>query len=252
MVKMLRGALLVLSAVCMGFASAALNTTKYSHSKVLKEGTMKIFWRLDADTIHLALEATATGWVGFGLAETTGMAGADIVYYEAASNKLVDSFAMKHAKPTVDSCQDWLLKSAEQIGSTLAVEMSRKLVLSDMQDRNITDDSAEPLLPTAVIAAWGDSEKIDYHCSTCRLAAAVRFFGTGLDFSPMTVLRDNSNLETHDFTVSNHVILEQETEYAEFCFDLKMRLGSDGTTVRAKHDCVCVYKKPKLVEIKVH
>lgn len=87
--------LLLATAVCVGGASAALNTTKYARSKILKENETKIFWTLDKDSIHLALEATAKGWVDFGLAESTGLRGADVVYYEAASNTLIDSFATK-------------------------------------------------------------------------------------------------------------------------------------------------------------
>jgi len=62
---------------------------------------------------QLALEVTATGLVGFGLAETNGMEGADIVYYQVASNTIIDSFATKYGKPTADICQDWQLVSAE-------------------------------------------------------------------------------------------------------------------------------------------
>jgi len=51
----------LLAAVCVGCTSAALDTTKYARSRVLKEGAMKIYWTLDENTIHLALEAKATG-----------------------------------------------------------------------------------------------------------------------------------------------------------------------------------------------
>jgi len=171
--------------------------------------------------------------VGFGLAETMGMAGADIVYYETASQRLIDSFAMKNGKPTTDKCQDWQLVSAEQSRDNLAVEMRRALVSSDTQDRNITNDSAVPLLPNAVIAAWGEGA-IQHHCGTCRVGAAVRFFGAGDDSnvlnSPMHGVRGDTSLETHDITVTNHAIKEQKTEYAEFCFDLQTRLGRANTT----------------------
>jgi len=113
---------IVLALTCLlSGASAALDTSKYARSKVLKANAMKMYWRIEGDTVHLAVEATATGWVGFGLGETTGMAGADIVYYEATSNKLIDSYAVSHAKPTADSCQDWNLISAEKSGNKLVV-----------------------------------------------------------------------------------------------------------------------------------
>jgi len=78
--------------------------------------------------------------VGFGLAETKGMASAYILFYETASQRLTDSFAMKNGKPTTDKCQDWQLVPAEQSHGNSAVEMRRMLVSSDTQDRSITND----------------------------------------------------------------------------------------------------------------
>lgn len=52
------GALLL--AVYLGVASAALDTTKYPRSIILKEGAMKMSWKIDGHMIHLALEATGT------------------------------------------------------------------------------------------------------------------------------------------------------------------------------------------------
>jgi hypothetical protein len=154
---------------------------------------MKIRWSIDGDEINLQLEvsaslsmrvmceitlrrqcialdaaqATATGWVGFGLAETSGMAGADIVYYEAAGNRLVDAHALQYGKPAPDPCQDWKLVAARQENSKLIVDISRKLISGDTMDRNLTYDAA-PMFPTPVIAAWGDSAQINYHCPSCR------------------------------------------------------------------------------------
>jgi len=221
---------IVLALTCLlSCASAALDTSKYARSKVLKADAMKMYWRIEGDTVHLAVEATATGWVGFGLGETTGMAGADIVYYEAASSKLIDSYAVSHAKPTADSCQDWNLISAEKSGDKLVVEMSRRLVSTDTQDRNITNDAAAPLLPTTVIAAWGDTAEIAYHCSECRVAVAVRFFGTG-DDSRLAGLKADTTLKQHVLKVNNKAIAVQETQYAEFCFDVQTLLGRNDST----------------------
>jgi hypothetical protein len=170
-------ALLLLAAVYVGSAAAVLDTTKYPRSHELKAGQMKIYWKVDGDTLKLALEATATGWVGFGLGETKGMKGADIVYYEKAANSLTDAYVKEtSAKPTKDTCQDWKLVAAETTGGKLIVEVSRKLVSDDIkQDRSITNDAA-PLLPTPVIAAWGNDDAISFHGEN-KVGSAVRFFG---------------------------------------------------------------------------
>ena len=52
--------------------AAALDTSAYVRSQELAAG-MKIYWTINAGRIKLALEATATGWVGVGLGETMGM-----------------------------------------------------------------------------------------------------------------------------------------------------------------------------------
>ena len=79
---------------------------------------MKAYWKIEGDLLKLALEATATGWVAFGLGETTGMKGADIVYYEHAEKRVTDAHVLAvDAKPIADKCQDWTLVAAEQNGN---------------------------------------------------------------------------------------------------------------------------------------
>ena len=60
-----------------GFILSYRFSLRREHSR----GDMKAYWKIEGDLLKLALEATATGWVAFGLGETTGMKGADIVYF---------------------------------------------------------------------------------------------------------------------------------------------------------------------------
>eukprot|EP00802_Teleaulax_amphioxeia_P010269 Tamp_10295.p1 GENE.Tamp_10295~~Tamp_10295.p1 ORF type:complete len:498 (+),score=84.99 Tamp_10295:504-1997(+) len=152
------------------------------------------------------------------------MAGADIVYYEHASKKLVDSFSVGNAKPTEDPCQDWTLVKAEQIGGKLTVHVSRKLVSSDTMDRNFTDDSAYPLQLTPVIAAWGDSAGIQYHTTSGRAAAGVRFFGTS-EAEAIEKLKADGSLLTKDVLAENFAVPTTETTYHEFCYDVQTLFG---------------------------
>ena len=93
----------LLAAVCATTVSAVLDTAKYDRSHELKAEHMKIYWKIEGETLKLALEAEATGWVGFGLGETTGMQGADVVYFEKASNTLTDAYVTAtNAKPNPD------------------------------------------------------------------------------------------------------------------------------------------------------
>ena len=130
------------------------------------------------------------------------MKGADIVYYEKAAISLTDAYVKEtSAKPTKDTCQDWKLVAAETTGGKLIVEVSRKLVSDDIkQDRSITNDAA-PLLPTPVIAAWGNDDAISFHGGN-KVGSAVRFFG-GQPLVSLHVVMDLGWLLTgvlgHDF-----------------------------------------------------
>jgi hypothetical protein len=107
-------------------------------------------------------------------------------------------------KPSKDTCQDWKLVAAETTGGKLIVEVSRKLVSDDStEDRSITNDAA-PLLPTPVIAAWGNHSAISYHLKENRVGSAVRFFAN----QPVNSTVDETlsalkagGFETHDFTI---------------------------------------------------
>ena len=192
---------------------------------------MKAYWKIEGDLLKLALEATATGWVAFGLGETTGMKGADIVYYEHAEKRVTDAHVLADdAKPISDKCQDWTLVAAEQNGNKLVVEVSRKLASSDPQDRDITRDDAPPLLPTPVIAAWG-SGKMAYHGQN-RVGGRVRFFGNAAAGNDFAKLNATGDVKTFDFKVSNFAIPADDTRYQEFCFDLQTLLNVDNATAQ--------------------
>ena len=225
--------LLLAAAVCAMNVVAAFETGKYDRSLELKAGHMKIHWKIEGETLKLALEATATGWVGFGLGETTGMQGADVVYYEKASGTLTDAYVTDtNAIPVADKCQDWTLLGSETSGSKMIVELSRKLVPADTaQDRGITNDLA-PNLPTPVIAAWGNTLTISYHSTANRVGTALRFFGAQSSSATDDALAalKAGGFSTHDFLVPNFTVPikssqpvpadDSGTAYMEFCFDV--------------------------------
>ena len=225
--------LLLAAAMCAMNVAAALDTGKYDRSLELKAGHMKIHWKIEGDSLKLALEATATGWVGFGLGETTGMQGADVVYYEKASNTLTDAYVTDtNAMPVADKCQDWTLVGSETSGSKLIVELSRKLVPADTaQDRGITNDLA-PNLPTPVIAAWGNTPTIGQHTTANRVGTTLRFFGAQSSSATDAALAalKAGGFSTHDFLVPNFPVPIQSsqpvpadasgTAYMEFCLNV--------------------------------
>jgi DOMON domain/Copper type II ascorbate-dependent monooxygenase, N-terminal domain/Copper type II ascorbate-dependent monooxygenase, C-terminal domain len=205
-----------------------LNKASYKKSSFLPStsdatvGGVQIHWTVDNEMIHLAVVAQATGWVGFGLAESGSMRGADIILYTAATNTLVDSYVLDQlVKPLPDDCQSWELVNSVVDNGIIIVEAERLLNTTDTQDRTIIDDSSLLIPPTRVIAAWGNDSEPSYHGkSTAR--GSIRFFSTS-DTSDERQLfvedmvkeaQGNFTVSAKDFIIPSDVA----TTYQWFCF----------------------------------
>jgi hypothetical protein len=131
----------------------------------------------NASTLHLAVAAAASGWVGFGISDAGAMPGADIIVYEAASNLLQDYYATSFERPVVDACaSDWTMtNSVVATEGFLAFEAYRLVDTGDPQDRALIDDSSLVVPPTPIIVAWGDQDGMAYHGPN-RARTTIRFF----------------------------------------------------------------------------
>jgi len=202
------------------------NASSYSNSAFLQstgatdEG-VAVHWTLDSKFIHLAVAARATGWVGFGIAESGGMLGSDIVLFEAESNALTDSYVLNVAgAPIPDDCQNWALVSSQSEGGFLIFEAKRLKDTGDPQDRPIKDDSTLDISPHNVIAAWGDTNTVSYHGSNDRVRSTIRFAGQDAGSDLVTFARQVASLSDASFTVRpiDYPVKAVATEYADFCF----------------------------------
>jgi len=231
--------LLALCAAAWPLASCAFSEADYARSQTLGSD-MKIYWNIDGGNIRLALETTATGWVGFGLAEMGRMPGSDIVYYEAASNAITDAYAVGFAAPVRDACQSWALVASENVGGKMRVEMTRALTSGDKADRDIVDDSAWPLEPTKVIAAWGNQATMTYHGTASRAQSTVRFFAPSAPSGPIAAL--NANVASSEYTsfvikpststaASTYAVPAAKTTYWEFDFPVQAASGAQNGSV---------------------
>ena len=157
---------------------------KYQHRHCFGEKAGKdvcMFWKINGEDLELAVATQATGWLGFGLAESGGMIGADIFYYEAETDTLTDAYATAYAKPVPDDCDsDWKLvdKTVDVENNFMAVEIVRALDTGDPQDRPLVEDSDLTIPPSAVIAAWGDDSGMEYHGGN-KARSLVRFYVEG-------------------------------------------------------------------------
>jgi DOMON domain len=123
-----------------------LNNASYNHHTWLGSSSdptlgVSVHWRTDSTHIQLAVAVKASGWVGFGLAESGSMRGADIIMYSAESNELVDSYVLADlVTPMPDDCQSWTLVNSVTQDGFIIFEAYRLLDTGDTQDRPITDD----------------------------------------------------------------------------------------------------------------
>jgi hypothetical protein len=130
-----------------------------AHSQQLGPG-LGITWEIKKvggeEVLVMGIEASATGWVGFGIAESGGMKGADIVYYEAQGNKLVDAFAIGNMQPQSDLCQDWYLYGGEVESGVIRFLAQRLVNTHDESDWPIWKDGEPPLAANrlAYVSKW--------------------------------------------------------------------------------------------------
>lgn len=170
------------------------------------------------------LQANATGWVGFGIAEAGAMMGADILYYEASSNQATDAFALDFVTPTPDYQQDWTLTSASNLNGRITIEAFRLLDTMDSQDTKITNDSWPAIDGTRIIAAWGDSARIQYHGAANRVTGQVRFFNQP-PVDPLSAIRADPTIASFDVVQRNFSIPTNPTTYAYRCAPLSAFWG---------------------------
>lgn len=140
-----------------------------------------VHWKVEDEYVYLAIAARATGWVGFGIAETGGMIGTDMVIFEAAKPyELIDAYTADVRFPQIDDCSnDWQMINSiveYQKDGFIMFETRRLLDTGDSQQDKVIYDDSDVMNPAhRVIAAWGDTEQFGYHTMN-RSRSAIRFF----------------------------------------------------------------------------
>lgn len=134
-----------------------------------------LHWTINDTVLTLGLEVDGQpGWIGFGLSEAGGMAGADIVTVEQLSYDshdwtVIDRRAAAFAEPQGDRQQDYRLTSdVLQDASSTAVVLQRRLTTCDDNDLTVN-----PGVKQNVIWAYGDSW--GYHGPQNRGSSIVTF-----------------------------------------------------------------------------
>jgi DOMON domain/Copper type II ascorbate-dependent monooxygenase, N-terminal domain len=198
------------------YVAADGNTTAGSNG-------VAIHWRVDAvnELLYVAVAARAMdGWIAFGIADAGGMRGSDIVIYETSKpDRLTDAHVLyDRVAPFIDDCQDWTLAASYNEDGFLIFEGIRKFDTKDAQDHIILDDTAINIPAQRVIAAWGDSDTMQYH-STKRARSAVRWFGAVDEQTSFRKLMKEQASGFFDMYLGNFTIPTLETEYVDFCYN---------------------------------
>jgi len=176
-----------------------------------------VHWTIDGDTIRLAVVARAQGWIGLGFSENGGMDGADLMIYEASSDRIIDAYVMDAFVPLIDDCQSWTLEYSERGEHMIIMEASRLLDPQDTQDRALRYDADYEIPISKVIAAWGDGETYGYHGPNV-VRGGVRWHSVGNE-EEAYVEQEIAQFAEGSFEVraKDRRIRERETEYVDFC-----------------------------------
>lgn len=180
--------------------------------------------KVEGSTFHLRMEATNTGWLGFGFAELTSghMKGADMVTaaivdgavrvedrhatfvpttYSSANN-YVNGYTGLTA--TVDTHADWTVVAGGEADGRMFVWLTRPLVTGDQQDRDIVSGM------NRIIWAWHPTDTVAGHTGGgARGSSTAIFFGTEPANSAFPAY---DGKWTHRF--SSYTIPTQVTTYA--------------------------------------
>ncbi|CAM9448244.1 unnamed protein product, partial [Ectocarpus sp. 4 AP-2014] len=114
--------------------------------------------------------------------------------------------------------QDWTLVSAEAGTDGLVFEAERALDTGDSQDHVFVDDSADDVLPTRLLAAWGDSETIGYHAANFAKAEVILYGGIeNSNTDPILELTTDPDVLFFDVTAKNFTVPTNRTHYENSC-----------------------------------
>ncbi|XP_078510093.1 DBH-like monooxygenase protein 2 [Lissotriton helveticus] len=173
------------------------------------EGRVVLRWDFNKTTeeITFELQVATTGWIGFGLSPSGGMAGADIVIggVSPASNQttyFADYHGIGEVPPVKDTVQNYQLDFLSENEGLTTMRVSRKFITCDPFDVDVTANTQR------IIAAYGNSDTIRYHGSSQRFMASVQLLSEAPVSGP-----DPEPSFSYDIKMSNFSIPPDATTY---------------------------------------
>jgi len=187
-----------------------------------KKNSIALHWFIDEvkSELNIAAAVYAKGWIGIGISEAGGMPGADIVVFEARLEDVRDYYVKDdYKRPLLDNCQDWNLIRFIMEDGFLIFEAKRKLNTFDPQDHEIKNDNLPESSPHKVIAAWGNSDDMNYH-GLNYAGDTIRFYGRGKDQDHFADTMERESTGNFFLSMNFHILSYLETSYEFFHFNL--------------------------------
>jgi hypothetical protein len=124
---------------CPPTLDGVINPGEYDFTATFGGGNFKLHWKIDADTILMAMEGKTSGWVTIGFDPETRMQGADMVFGWVTSTdnvRVVDAYATgptgPHPKDTDQGgTSDVLCFGGSESGGKTIIEFKRLLSTDD-------------------------------------------------------------------------------------------------------------------------
>ncbi|MQY76124.1 MAG: hypothetical protein GH155_00660 [Spirochaeta sp.] len=125
-----------------------------------------VYWRIEGETISMALAAATQGWVALGLEPEDVMAGADMIvgWVKDGKTTVLDCYSTGQFGPhppdiELGGTDDLISAAGTQEGGHTVVEFSRSLISDDQYDKPFSLSR-----PVSIIWAVGDDDDFDaYH-----------------------------------------------------------------------------------------
>jgi len=136
---------LALSSLSAAGIDGRIDPAEYPSTQVLKKDVFTLHWRIEGDSIHLAIEAASRGWVSLGLDPGSVMSNSDMVFGLVGADGVttaVDAWSTGMFGPhPADTAQggtsDLIAFAGSRSGDRVVFEFSRKLDTKDKFDKVI-------------------------------------------------------------------------------------------------------------------
>lgn len=130
---------------CPPTLDGIIDSGEYDFSATFGGGNFKLHWKIDSDSILIAMEGKTNGWVAIGFDPENRMEGADMVFgwvTSSGSAQAVDTYATgptgPHPKDTdLGGKSDILCFGGIESGGKTLIEFKRLLSTGDSKDKNI-------------------------------------------------------------------------------------------------------------------